>query len=198
MFQPGITTEAAAYGAFLREQVEAMRNAAHGLTDDEARQAPAASDLSIGGILKHLSYSWTSWERREAQTRGDRGWELTPDDYAQFFGSFALADGETLAEIVARYDDHTGRLLAAVEAVDPDAVLLDPPAPWFGRTEPVETSARNLVLHQIEEFARHAGHADIVREQLDGAKAGELTLAVHGIEGNDFLQPWRRREPADH
>ena len=54
---------------------------------------------------------------------------------------------------------------------------------------------RCLALHAIEEFARHAGHADIVREQLDGAQAGQLALAVEGLEGNDFLRPWRR-EPA--
>ena len=48
----------------------------------------------------------------------------------------------------------------------------------------------------IEEFARHAGHADIIREQLDGALAGQLAMAVEGIEGNDFIQPWRR-ETAD-
>lgn len=51
---------------------------------------------------------------------------------------------------------------------------------------------RLLALHQIEEFARHAGHADVIREQLDGAKAGELTLAVKDLPGNDFIQPWRR------
>ena len=44
----------------------------------------------------------------------------------------------------------------------------------------------------IEEFARHAGHADLVREQLDGALAGQLTMAVHDIPGNDFIQPWER------
>lgn len=49
-----------------------------------------------------------------------------------------------------------------------------------------------LALSLIEEFTRHAGHADIVREQLDGALAGQLTMAVNDIPGNDFIQPWRR------
>ena len=51
---------------------------------------------------------------------------------------------------------------------------------------------RMLALHLIEEFARHAGHADIVREQLDGAQAGQLMMAVNDIPGNDFIQPWSR------
>lgn len=195
MLEPTTHSESAALAAFLREQVVAARTAAHGLTDEEARLTPTRSALSVGGILKHLATSWVTWERREAQNRGERGWDLTEEDYATFYGSFALADEETLEQVVEQYDAATGALLAAVEALDPAAELLEAPAPWFGRTDPTPVTGRVLVLHLIEEFARHAGHADIVREQLDGAQAGQLTMAVEGIEGNDFIQPWRR-EPA--
>lgn len=195
MLEPTTHSESAALAAFLREQVVAARTAAHGLTDEEARLTPTRSALSVGGILKHLATSWVTWERRGAQNRGERGWDLTEEDYATFYGSFALADEETLEQVVEQYDAATGALLAAVEALDPAAELLEAPAPWFGRTDPTPVTGRVLVLHLIEEFARHAGHADIVREQLDGAQAGQLTMAVEGIEGNDFIQPWRR-EPA--
>ena len=192
MIQPARLDEAAALATFLSEQVEAVRTAAFGLTDEEARMAPARSALSLGGILKHLSVSWTSWQRREACERGDRGWELTEADYAQFYGSFALTEDETLTRILEQYDVATAALIAAVETMDPDAEALEAPAPWFGRMEPTPVTKRMLALHQIEEFARHAGHADLVREQLDGALAGQLTMAVHDIPGNDFIQPWRR------
>jgi hypothetical protein len=192
VLEPTTHSESAALAAFLREQVVAARTAAHGLTDEEARATPTRSALSVGGILKHLATSWVTWERRAAQNRGQRGWDLTEEDYAVFYASFALTDEETLEQVVERYDDATGALLAAVEALDPAAELLEAPAPWFGRHEPTPVTGRVLVLHLIEEFARHAGHADIVREQLDGAQAGELTMAVEGIEGNDFMQPWRR------
>ena len=195
MLEPTTHSESAALAAFLREQVVAARTAAHGLTDEEARLTPTRSALSIGGILKHLATSWVTWQRREAQNRGERGWDLTEEDYATFYGSFALTDEETLEQVVEQYDAATGALLAAVEALDPAVELLEAPAPWFGRLEPTPVTGRVLVLHLIEEFARHAGHADIVREQLDGAQAGQLTMAVEGIEGNDFIQPWRR-EPA--
>jgi hypothetical protein len=46
------------------------------------------------------------------------------------------------------------------------------------------------LVHHIEEFARHAGHADIIREQLDGASAASLLMAVEGRPGNAFIQPW--------
>lgn len=192
MIEPTTRTESEALTAFLREQVVAARTAAYGLTDEEARRTPTRSALSIGGILKHLTTAWVAWERREAQNRGERGWELTEEDYGTFYGSFALAPDESLARVVAQYDAATDALLAAVEAADPAAEVQEAPAPWFGRMEPSVVTRRSLVLHMIEEFARHAGHADIIREQLDGAQAGQLTMAVQGIEGNDFMQPWRR------
>lgn len=192
MLEPRTHSESAALAAFLREQVDAVRTAAHGLTEEEARRTPTRSALSIGGILKHLTTAWVAWERREAQNRGERGWELTEADFGTFYGSFALTDDETLEEVLAAYDAATEALVAAVEAADPGEEVLEAPAPWFGRTEPSPVTRRCLALHAIQEFARHAGHADIVREQLDGAQAGQLELAVRGLEGNDFLRPWRR------
>ena len=189
-------SESAALTATLRTQVVAARTAAHGLTDGEARLTPTRSALSIAGILKHLATSWVSWERREAQNRGERGWDLTDEDYGTFHGSFALTAEETLGEVLEQYDVATDALLAAVAAVDPGAETLQAPQPWFGRHEPTPVTYRELVLHVVEEFARHAGHADIIREQVDGAQAGQLTMAVEGIAGNDFIQPWRR-ESAD-
>lgn len=46
------------------------------------------------------------------------------------------------------------------------------------------------LAHHIDEFARHAGHADIIREEIDGAKAMELRFAVEGRAGNAFVKPW--------
>jgi hypothetical protein len=196
MIEPTTRTESAALAAYLREQVVAVRIAAHGLTDEEARRTPTRSALSIGGIVKHLTMTWLVWQRREAQNRGDRGWELTEADYAAFYGSFALTEDETLEQVLAAYDAATDALLAAVETSDPAAEVLEAPAPWFGQHEPARVTRRCIALHMVEEFARHAGHADIIREQVDGAQAGQLTLAVNGLEGNDFLSPWRR-EAAD-
>lgn len=192
MIQPARLDEAAALAAFLREQVESVRTAAHGLTEEEARLAPARSDLSIGGILKHLTTSWPTWQRREASERGERAWELDEADLAGFYGSFALTEDETLEQILAAYDAASAALVDALASMDPGAEALEAPAPWFGRLEPSPVTKRMLALSLIEEFTRHAGHADIVREQLDGALAGQLTMAVNDIPGNDFIQPWRR------
>lgn len=49
---------------------------------------------------------------------------------------------------------------------------------------------RFALVHHIEELARHHGHADIIREQLDGAAAASLLTSVEGRPGNDLIQPW--------
>lgn len=192
MIQPARLDEAAALATFLREQVESVRTAAFGVSEEEARETPTRSSLSLGGILKHLSTCWPMWQRRAACERGERGWEPTEADVALFYGSFALTDDESLEQIFEQYDEASTALIGAIQSMDPDAEVLEAPAPWFGRLEPAPVTARMLALHLIEEVARHAGHADIIRQQLDGAQAGPLVMAVHDIGGNDYIQPWRR------
>ncbi|HEU5007290.1 MAG TPA: DUF664 domain-containing protein [Jatrophihabitantaceae bacterium] len=68
--------------------------------------------------------------------------------------------------------------------------MLAPPAPWDGLYTPTDSVQRHALMHHVEELARHAGHADIIREQLDGATAAPLLMAVERREGNDFVQPW--------
>jgi Protein of unknown function (DUF664) len=56
-------------------------------------------------------------------------------------------------------------------------------------------SVRWVLLHLIEETARHAGHADIIRESLDGATALPLMAAAEGWPTNPWVQPWRAPAP---
>ena len=57
---------------------------------------------------------------------------------------------------------------------------------------------RWVLLHLVEEIARHAGHADIVREPIDGATMYELMAAAEGWPATDWLQPWTARGVAAH
>jgi len=77
-----------------------------------------------------------------------------------------------------------------VRVTDPGADMTAPPAPWDGIYAPTDSVQRFELVHHVEELARHAGHADIIREQIDGANAGSLLMAVEGRDGNDFVQPW--------
>lgn len=194
MIQPDRMTESAALTGFLSQAIDSARAAAHGLTEEQARLTPTRSALSIGGVLKHLTIIGPNWQRREESERGERGWELTEEDATRFYGSFALTEDETLEGVLAAYDESTTALLAAIKDTDPDADVMAPPAPWFGRTEPSTVSARVLILHLIDEFARHAGHADVIREQIDAAQALPLTMAIHDMPANDFVAPWEPGE----
>ena len=108
----------------------------------------------------------------------------------RYLGSFALAEDETLAGMLEAFDAAVELYLADVRATDPGAAVTAPAAPWDGRDEPTPSVQRYPLMHHVEEFARHAGHADIIREQLDGAGAGPLLCASEGLPGNAFVQPW--------
>ncbi len=186
MFLPGKYTEAEVLVGYLEAQLDSIRAAAYGLTEDQARETPCRSALSIGGLVKHATYVMTGRERRTDPT-------ALPDEagVALFMGSFALGDDETLAGALDAFDRARTAYLAEVRATDPGADCIAPPAPWDGLFGPTESVERFALVHHVEEFARHAGHADIIREQLDGASAAALLMAVEGREGNDFIQPWR-------
>ncbi len=156
----------------------------------------------MGGIVKHATFVADGWGRRQQAQAAD-GSTATPDPETfaaqarAFMSSFALTDDETFEGALAAFDAARERLLAQLRSLDPDERLYEPAALWDDRPEPLETTARYAVLHQIEEFARHAGHADILREQVDGATSGGLDLAVTGRPGNPYVRPWQPPEQAD-
>ena len=186
MLAPDTYTESDALVGYLDDQLDAIRAAAHGLTEEQARATPCRSTLSVGGLVKHATYVMRG--RTEPALRLSS--PHSPEAYAAFSDSFALRSEETLAGAVAAFDAVRADYLAAVGATDPGARYDAPPAPWFGQVEPTPATERYALLHHVEELARHAGHADLVREQLDGAQAGPLQLAMHAQPGNDFMQPW--------
>jgi hypothetical protein len=186
MFSPAKHTESENLVGFLDQQLAGIRAAAYGLTEQQARETPCRSQLSIGGIVKHATYVMATRQTR----REDPG--ALPDEagFARYVGSFALAEDETLAGTLEDFDQARSDYLADVRMADPAAALISPPAPWDGVYGPTETVERFALVHHVEEFARHAGHADIIREELDDANAASLLMAVEGREGNDFVQPW--------
>ncbi len=97
---------------------------------------------------------------------GAEAMESEPVDWE---GQFRMLDGETLAGLLDTYGQvarKTDELVSTLPDLDASHPL--PKAPWF---EPgASWSVRRVVLHIIAETAQHAGHADIIRESLDGAK----------------------------
>jgi len=140
-----------------------------GLTDAQARLTPTASRLCLGGIIKHVALVEEGWVRFIEEGARDEG---PPDEaaYAAHAAGFLMADGETLPVLLGRYEAvarYTDEVVAALPSLEASHPL--PEAPWF---EPgARWSARRALLHIVAETAQHAGHADIIRETIDGAKS---------------------------
>jgi hypothetical protein len=136
-----------------------------GLTEEQARLRPTVSALYLGGLIKHVSATEASWVRfaEGGAEAMHRNWG--PDAYTRHWH---LQQGETLAGVLADYEKvaaHTDEVVATI-ALDADHAL--PEAPWY---QPgARWSARRVILHVIAETAQHAGHADILRESIDGQK----------------------------
>jgi uncharacterized damage-inducible protein DinB len=149
-----------------------LRFTTRDLTDEQARQRTTASELSLGGLIKHVTAAERGWvnfiEKGPAALRGVS--EMTEDDWARRAGEFRMLPGETLAGLLAGYAEAARRTDDLVATLpDLDAAHPLPEAPWFPPGE--HRSARRVLLHIIAETAQHAGHADIIRESLDGAKS---------------------------
>ncbi|SES10658.1 Protein of unknown function [Lentzea xinjiangensis] len=141
---------------------------AQGLTDEQAASTPTASSLCIGGLIKHVASVEENWIK--FIEHGTSAMEFDPDstDYENHAANFRMEPGETLASIIARYDEVAAYTDKLVETVDLDLSHPLPSAPWFpeGKTR----SARRVLVHIVAETAQHAGHADIIRETIDGQK----------------------------
>jgi hypothetical protein len=96
-------------------------------------------------------------------------WSNPPPEVAAYAEGFRMLEGETLAGLLEEYDKVAAATDALVESTDLDASQPLPPAPWF---EPgASWTARRVFVHIVAETAQHAGHADIIREAIDGQKS---------------------------
>lgn len=188
MYVPTIHDERTGLAEYIDQQLEALRASAFGLTEEQARLTPTRSALSIGGIIKHTSFVIRPPEQHEAQV--PEGGEISEDAYAAFMDTFTLRDDETLAGTIAVFDERRTGVVEWVRSSDPDEEITVPPAPWYGLMKSSGARLRYAQAHLVEELARHAGHADIIREQIDGATSLELILADTDRPATPFAQPW--------
>lgn len=150
----------------LRTHRAFLRLTVRDITDEQAAARTTVSELCLGGLVKHVAAAEEQWARFVevgAQAMAGDG------DQERWAGQFAMEPGEALADVLRRYDDVAARTDALVGSLpDLDAERPLPPAPWF---EPgAAWSARRVLLHVVAETAQHAGHADVLREALDGAR----------------------------
>ena len=184
---PPLTDEKALLLAYIAQQREGLRNAAFGLTEAQARLTPTAGSLSIGGLIKHVAATERGWIDMALQ-------RPAAANTSEYLDGFRLGDDESLAGALATYAEVAAETEAAIAGVDLDQPVPVPKGvPWF--PQDVDAwSVRWVLLHVIEETARHAGHADIVRESIDGATMYELMAGAEGWPETPWLKPWRLPE----
>ena len=171
---PTLTGERADILAELATARFFLRNTTRDLTDEQAAAHPTVSALCLGGLIKHVADTEASWvrfiEAGPLAMTGKNWTDFTEEDYAKREASFRMQPGESLAGVLEAYAAvarRTDELVATEPDLDRSQPL--PEAPW---NEPGATrTVRRVLIHLIAETVQHAGHADIIRETIDGAKS---------------------------
>jgi uncharacterized damage-inducible protein DinB len=161
----------------LRRHRDFLRFPVRDVTDEQARQRTTVSQHTQGGLVKHVATTEKQWA--DFMVSGPApgpdidwdnvDWQNPPEHVQAFMDSHRMTAEETLDGLLAQYDSVAEATDALVESLpDLDASHPLPEAPWFeaGKT----WSARRTLLHILAETSQHAGHADIIREALDGQK----------------------------
>ena len=156
----------------LRRHRYFLRYTVRDLDDEQAARRTTASELCLGALIKHVAATeqgWATFILEGPSALGNYD-DMSEADMTGWTDGFRLLPDETLAGVLADYEkvaQRTDELVASLPDLDVSHPL--PSAPWF---PPGETrSARRVFLHIIAETAQHAGHADIIRESLDGARS---------------------------
>jgi hypothetical protein len=156
----------------LAKQRHFLRFTTRDLTDEQAGRRTTVSELCLGGLIKHVTSverAWAGFILEGPSAMPDfSSW--TEADFARRADEFRLLPGETLAGVLADYEEVARRTDELVTTLpDLGATRPLPKAPWFEAG--AEWSVRRVLMQVIAETAQHAGHADIIRESVDGAKS---------------------------
>ncbi|GGG19458.1 hypothetical protein GCM10007304_36720 [Rhodococcoides trifolii] len=145
----------------LADQRQMLAITARGITDDQARERTTASDFTLGALIKHVATvirdNVSMLQARDENSALDmseleEAFTFGPDQSIEYWLGELGAAGDALEEYIA--------------SVDLDDMIPQPTAPW--EPERVWMTARQVLLHLLREIAHHSGHADIIRETLDG------------------------------
>ncbi|MGW7295127.1 DinB family protein [Streptomyces xiamenensis] len=148
-----------------------LRFTVRGLNEEQIRLRTTASELCLGGLIKHVTAGergWTDFILEGPSAMGDFT-AMTPEEQEQWAARSVVRPEETLEGLLEEYAAVAARTDEIVATL-PDLGVSHPlpRAPWF--EEGARWSARRALLHIIAETAQHAGHADIIRESMDGQK----------------------------
>jgi hypothetical protein len=166
--RPVRADEAASLRGFLDHHRDTFRMKCAGLTQEQLARALPPSDMTLGGMMKHLAIVDQSWFEDDFAGGGLMPPFDTVDWDADRDWEWHTAKDDSPEELLALFDEACRRSDAVLDAaLAPGGVGLD------GLSVAVDEergrfSLRWIVLHMIEEYARHNGHADLIRESIDG------------------------------
>jgi hypothetical protein len=152
---------------FLDFQRATLRQKADGLDAAQLTAVLPPSDMTLGGMLKHLALNEDWWfscvfaGNEVGEPGASADWDADAD---WDWHSAAADDPQTLRELLDRNATRSDAIIAAAGGPDALSVRLDRSGELF--------TLRWILVHMIEEYARHNGHADLIRQSIDGA-AGE-------------------------
>jgi uncharacterized damage-inducible protein DinB len=161
----------------LRKHRELFRFTVQGLSDEAARSRPTISELSLGGLVKHVAAVEKSWADFVVTGPAEQpdvdwahiDWSHPPAEVIEYQNGFRMLEHETLDRLLKEYDEVAAATDELVRTVDLDERHPLPEAPWFAPG--ASWSNRRAFTHIVAETAQHAGHADILRETIDGQKS---------------------------
>ncbi len=163
--------EIATLTGFLDYQRATLTWKTAGLDAAGIRATVGASPMTLGGMLRHLAWVedyWFSWRLhgvRPAEPWATIDWEADPD------ADWRLTDADTLERVHGQWQEAVERSRVRVtEALAAGGPAFLAQTPWPDGSSP---SLRWVLVHMIEEYARHNGHADLIRESYDGGSIGE-------------------------
>jgi uncharacterized damage-inducible protein DinB len=161
--------EATTLRAFLDHHRDTLRWKCSGLTQEQLAQPLPPTDMTLGGLMKHIAIVEQSWFEDDFEGGGlmppfdtadwdsDRDWE------------WHTARDDSPEELFALLDEARRRSDVVLdEALAPGGVGLDGLSTAEAPNGRGRFSLRWILLHMIEEYARHNGHADLIRESIDG------------------------------
>jgi uncharacterized damage-inducible protein DinB len=154
---PSTGGEKASLKAALDRHREVVLWKVRGLDDEQLRRPVTPSGTTLLGLVKHLAYVEAGWF---CATFGRPAEVLASIDETDPESDLRVAPGESTADIHAYYD----RSRVAADQVIEEVGIEELGTSWQGDA----VSLRWVLIHMVEEVARHAGHLDIVRELIDG------------------------------
>jgi hypothetical protein len=196
LFAPIAHTEHEHLLAWVEHGLVNARSTVHGLTDDQlwARPVPS-SDLTLRWLLLHIGEVAEHWlGRAAAGPAGYRTDESVAEQWERSWSVNEVADDATMDSVLAEFDRRCAAGLDALRGTDLDAVVpLPTDMPWYP-PDLGDLTARWVVEHVLGEIQRHSGHADILREAIDGRTMYDLIAEDQDIDMS-YIGEWFAAHP---